>query len=119
MPILMKDGSMLNLADKESEALHAAQVDGVFVTEQQAVAMIMESQAHRDALDVESVWKESEVQEIARQLEALEEAEADVRPADLLPGTRKQWLKYRGQVSNWCTSSPGFPDSEQRPVRPS
>ncbi|QJI40461.1 hypothetical protein HKK52_05855 [Pseudomonas sp. ADAK2] len=73
------------------------------------------------AKDIEaaSAWRFTELQLTARQLEAIEEDEADETPADLLPGTRKQWLKYRGQVSNWKEGTESFPDIEHRPVRPS
>lgn len=66
----------------------------------------------------ESAWRVAELPVVARQLEAIEEADADVPPVDLLPGTRKQWLKYRGQVSNWTDTNPDFPDSAKRPVQP-
>ncbi len=66
----------------------------------------------------EASWRGEELAVTARQLEALEEAEADVPPADLLAGTRKAWLKYRGQLSNWKDGAEFFPDSAHRPVRP-
>jgi len=66
----------------------------------------------------EETWRAAELAVIARQLEALEEEEADEPPSDLLPGTRKQWLKYRGLVSNWKVGAEGFPDLANRPVRP-
>ena len=67
---------------------------------------------------IEAAWRASALAVIARQLEAIEEDEADETPPDLLPGTRKQWLKYRGQVSNWNDTNPDFPDSSKRPVAP-
>lgn len=67
----------------------------------------------------ENEWRASTLLVISRQLEAIEEDEADETPPDLLPGTRKQWLKYRGQVSNWNEGSSDFPDSTKRPVQPS
>ena len=70
----------------------------------------------------ESVWRVAELLVIARQLEALEEAEvADPgdEPVDLLPGTRKQWLKYRSLASNWVEGALGYPHEVSRPVRPS
>ncbi len=63
-------------------------------------------------------WVASELPVIVRQLEAVEEAEYDATPVDLLPGTRQQWLAYRGKVRNWKEGAEGFPISEQRPVRP-
>ncbi|EJZ58447.1 hypothetical protein I1A_002775 [Pseudomonas fluorescens R124] len=67
---------------------------------------------------VENVWRATELQLITRQIEALEEADADVPPPDLLPGTKQQWLRFRGQVSNWKEGTEHFPDQDQRPVRP-
>ncbi len=66
----------------------------------------------------EASWRGEELAVTARQLEALEEADADVPPSDLLAGTRKDWLKYRGQLSNWKDGAEYFPDSDHRPVRP-
>lgn len=67
---------------------------------------------------VESAWRATELQVIARQIEALEEADADVSPPDLLPGTKQQWLRFRGQVNNWKEGAENFPEQDQRPVRP-
>lgn len=67
---------------------------------------------------IENDWRVAELIVISRQLEAIEEAEADEPPPDLLPGTRKQWLKYRGQVSTWKEGTALFPDVSSRPVRP-
>ncbi|MCQ3000446.1 hypothetical protein NLO98_11860 [Pseudomonas syringae] len=69
-------------------------------------------------VDAENIWRLAELVVIARQLEAIEEDEADEPPPDLMAGTRKQWLKYRGQVSNWKDGTDLFPDIAQRPVRP-
>lgn len=69
-------------------------------------------------MQAEAAWRAVVLNVIARQLEAIEEDEADVTPPDLLPGARKQWLKYRGQVSNWNDTNPDFPDSSKRPVAP-
>lgn len=66
----------------------------------------------------EEGWRVQELEIVSRQLEAIEEAEAEETPPDLLPGTRKQWLKYRGQVSNWKSGADRFPDQTGRPVRP-
>lgn len=68
---------------------------------------------------VENDWRIAELIIISRQLEAIEEDEADEPPSDLLPGTRKQWLKYRGQVSTWKEGFAGFPSLSSRPVSPS
>lgn len=69
-------------------------------------------------IELENAWRSNELVVTARQLDALEEAEADVPPADLLVGTRKQWLKYRGLVSNWRDGSGSFPALTERPARP-
>lgn len=66
----------------------------------------------------EVAWGAATLNVIARQLEAIEEDEADVTPPDILPGTRKQWLKYRGQVSNWNETNADFPEITKRPVAP-
>lgn len=69
--------------------------------------------------EVEDTWREAELIIIADQLDALEEAEAGEPPVDLLPGTRTQWLAYRGKARNWKTGgSVDFPDSTRRPMRP-
>ena len=70
----------------------------------------------------EVVWRVAELLVIGRQLEAIEEAEvADPgdEPVDLLPGTRKQWLKYRSLASNWIEGAVAYPYQASRPVRPS
>ena len=67
---------------------------------------------------VEDAWREAELLIIAAQLDALEEAAAGEPPPDLLPGTRTQWLAYRGKVRNWKDGVEHFPDSSYRPVRP-
>jgi hypothetical protein len=69
-------------------------------------------------IEHENSWRVAELMVIARQLEAIEEDEADETPPDLLPGTRKQWLKYRGQVSNWKDGAESYPDLTLRPIRP-
>lgn len=66
----------------------------------------------------ENTWLAGELICIGRQLEAIEEDEIGETPPDLLPGTRKQWLKYRGQVSNWKDGAEHFPTMAARPVRP-
>lgn len=69
-------------------------------------------------VEKETTWRIGELVVVARQLEAIEEDEADETPPDLLPGTRKQWLKYRGLVSNWKEGAEAFPDQGHRPIRP-
>ncbi|BAQ79147.1 hypothetical protein [Pseudomonas sp. St29] len=67
---------------------------------------------------VEDAWREGELMMIINQLQALEEADSGAEPRDLLPGTRKQWLAYRGQVRSWCQGNDDFPDIRKRPARP-
>lgn len=67
---------------------------------------------------IEAAWRSAELLIVARQLEAIEEGEAGEPPPDLLLGTRKQWLKYRGQVSNWNETAELFPESVGRPAQP-
>jgi len=83
------------------------------------VVMMDSQRADSENLLRESEWKIKELSDISRQLEAIEESESGESPPDLLPGTRKQWLRYRGQVSNWKEGAQSFPDIAQRPVRPS
>ena len=71
-----------------------------------------------DIIAVEAEWRAGELTVIARQLEAIEEDEVDETPPDLMSGTRKEWLKYRGQVSTWKEGTGLFPDGAQRPIRP-
>lgn len=72
---------------------------------------------------VEDAWRDAELVVIANQLLAIEEAaaaeeEGEEPPADLLPGTRNQWLSYRTKVRAWKTGNTDFPDMTKRPVRP-
>lgn len=78
----------------------------------------------QDTLDdkqsvIENEWRVTELAVISRQLEAIEEDEAGETPADLLPGTRKQWLGHRGRVTAWVATNPDFPDGSKRPIKPS
>lgn len=66
----------------------------------------------------EAAWRGPELIAIAAQLDAIEEAEAGEPPVDLLPGTRTQWLSYRGKVRNWVAGAAGYPYIANRPVRP-
>lgn len=66
----------------------------------------------------EGQWRETETLAIAAQLEALEEAAEGKPPAGIFPGTRAQWLEYRGQVRNWADGAEHYPDPARRPVRP-
>lgn len=81
-------------------------------------AATLAAQVLNEQVQRESAWRVAELVAIARQLEAIEEDEADETPPDLLPGSRKLWLKYRGQVSNWKEGAEFFPDIEHRPIRP-
>lgn len=71
-----------------------------------------------EAIAREEAWRELQIPLIANQLNALEEAEADVPPPDLLGGTRKEWLRYRGDVRNWILGTAGYPDEQRRPKAP-
>ncbi|WP_377706225.1 hypothetical protein ACFMKY_17880 [Pseudomonas protegens] len=66
----------------------------------------------------DAAWIAEELEEVARQLDCLEETEEGIEVADLLPGTRKQWLAYRGQLRTWAKGDAGFPDPDLRPQRP-
>lgn len=70
------------------------------------------------SLHAEAVWRTETLAVIARQLQAIEEDEAGATPQDMRPGTKLQWLRFRGEVSNWNEKNPAFPDAAQRPVRP-
>lgn len=67
---------------------------------------------------IEDEWRRAELIVVAAQSDAIEEAEAGVPPGDLLPGPRKEWLRYRGLVRNWVEGREGYPDIKQRPKRP-
>lgn len=93
---------------------YTAQSNGIWAVSEETLLAKLVAQ--------ESVWRASELLVIARQLEAIEEAEvADPgdEPVDLLPGTRKQWLKHRSLASNWSEGAAGYPYQISRPVRPS
>jgi hypothetical protein len=99
--------------DDEDAADYTAQPDGTWAISEATQLAKLAAQ--------EVIWRATELPVIARQLEALEEAEvADPgeEPADLLPGTRKQWLKYRSLASNWVEGAIGYPYQASRPVRP-
>lgn len=76
------------------------------------------SESPSKALQAETVWRIEALAVIARQLQAIEEDEAGATPKDVRPGTKLQWLRFRGDVSNWNETNPGFPDSSKRPVQP-
>ena len=57
-------------------------------------------------------WAEQERKFAAEQLEAIEDGEECV-------GTEHQWRDYRTQVRAWKLDAEGYPDSSQRPERPS
>ena len=61
---------------------------------------------------VEVQWVEQERKFVAEQLEAIEDGE-------LIAGTERQWRDYRTQVRAWKLDAEGYPDSSQRPERPS
>lgn len=57
-------------------------------------------------------WTEQERKFAAEKLEAIEDGEKGV-------GTERQWRDYRTQVRAWKLDAEGYPDSSQRPERPS
>ncbi|VVP11413.1 hypothetical protein PS854_03318 [Pseudomonas fluorescens] len=92
---------------------YTAQIDGIWAISEETILAKIVAQ--------ETVWRSAELLVIGRQLEAIEEAEvadAGDEPVDLLPGTRKQWLKYRSLVSNWDEGAAGYPHQASRPIRP-
>ena len=62
---------------------------------------------------VESVWVEAERKYVSEVLEAIEDGGDDAPP-----GTEREWRDYRIQVRAWKEGAEGFPDIENRPVRP-
>lgn len=97
--------------DDGETQLYTAQADGTWAITEDARNAI--SKIEEDA------WCVTELVIIDNQLDALEEAEASAEPTDLRPGTRLQWLQYRGQVRNWKEGAENYPDSSYRPVQPS
>ena len=79
-----------------------------------AADIAAEAEAARLAplIDVEIQWVEQERKFVAEQLEAIEDGE-------LIAGTERQWRDYRTQVRAWKLDAEGYPDSSQRPARPS
>ena len=61
---------------------------------------------------VEVQWAEQERKRVAEQLEAIEDGEQAA-------GTERQWRDYRTQVRAWKLGGEGYPESSQRPARPS
>ena len=57
-------------------------------------------------------WAEQERKFVVEQLEAIEDGEKGL-------GTERQWRDYRTQVRAWKLDAEGYPDSSQRPERPS
>ena len=68
---------------------------------------------YRKKVEAEVYWRDSELVFIADQLLRIE----DVDPS-ALPGTDRQWRNYRIAVRAWVEGAVGFPDSLNRPVRP-
>lgn len=60
----------------------------------------------------ETQWAEQERKFATEQLEAIEDGESIV-------GTERQWRDYRTQVRAWKEGAEGYPDSSERPMRPS
>ena len=61
---------------------------------------------------VEVQWVEQERKFVAEQLEAIEDGEQ-------VAGTERMWRDYRTQVRAWKLDVESYPDSSQRPARPS
>ena len=85
---------------------------------QWAVDAQVEAATHREQVSVEAEWQQAEIDVIANQLMALEEAEVTGENTGALPGTRVKWLQYRTKVRNWKDGAEYFPDLEHRPSRP-
>ena len=64
-------------------------------------------------INIEKQWAEEERRYVSEVLEAIEDGGDD---APL--GTEREWRDYRIQVRAWKKGAEGFPDSENRPVRP-
>jgi hypothetical protein len=62
---------------------------------------------------VEDSWRISEMEFIADQLIAMEDADPQA-----LPGTERQWRDYRTLVRGWKEGNLDFPNEVNRPVRP-
>lgn len=73
-----------------------------------------EAEASRLAplIAAETQWVEQERKLAAEQLEAIEDGES-------ILGTERQWRDYRTQVRAWKEGAAGYPDSSERPMRPS
>lgn len=90
----------------------------------QWVIDLLSNQAELNRLSgIENEWRNSEINVIANQLMAIEEADAAIEeglepPSDLLFGTRNQWLSYRTKVRAWKEGNVDFPDKSKRPTRP-
>lgn len=115
------EGTFVVLSDAEYCKLLDGRSDGKEIVldkynKPKLKALPRPSQKVLNSLD-ELAWVEQELPIIRRQLEAIEEDEEGETPPDILPGTRKQWLGYRGKVTNW-KDSPDFPDQALRPIRP-
>lgn len=72
----------------------------------------------REREGAEAAWQQAEIDLIANQLMAIEEAEATGEDTGALPGTRVQWLQYRTKVRAWKGGAENFPNHEYRPLRP-
>lgn len=69
--------------------------------------------AYNKAVAIETLWRDGELVFIADQLLRIEDADPTA-----LPGTDRQWRNYRIAVRAWVEGAVGFPDSLNRPVRP-
>lgn len=62
---------------------------------------------------IEGEWRDSEMPIAQQNVTAFEYGEKDI------PGTVEQWKAYWLALRKWTVDNPDFPNSEQRPVRPS
>lgn len=85
---------------------------------QWAIDLQEEMALRRELIAAEVSWQQAEIDLIANQLMALEEAEATGEDTGALPGTRVQWFQYRTKVRNWKDGAQSFPDPDHRPIRP-
>lgn len=62
----------------------------------------------------ETAWRNAEMLNIADQLLRLEDSDPTA-----LPGTAAEWREYRIKVRAWVDGADGYPESGNRPERPS
>lgn len=80
---------------------------------QSLVDSMAAAEANNLLVQAETTWRADEMAFIGYQMTAIE----DEDPA-ALPGTTEEWRAYRIKVRAWVDGATGYPDSTQRPVRP-